>query len=209
MQKIITNLDISPIHFFKDNIDTNLIDISSITPFDLEKTAKEAIEKEKFEERHLKIDSISKSAKKKVENKIPVASKRGHSRQISFNIASSQYMVSENLDSTSFHKKNISAMKIEPLEEMIIKKNSNLHKKLGELITKNKGLELNVNFVINKIGKDKFTFLIECIEQSENPFEFIATSEVAQKICGKDFPSVVSMLKKIILNALSSSNGVK
>ena len=101
-------------------------------------------------------------------------------------------------------KKHVSAIKIENLEDNIIRKNLIHQQKLSDLISKNKNLELNVNFVINKIGKDKFDYLIECIEQSENPFEFIQNSEIAQKICGKDYSGVVSMLKKIIITALSS-----
>ena len=90
------------------------------------------------------------------------------------------------------------------MKDSIIKKNSLHYNKLSELISKNKNLELNVNFVINKIGKEKYVCLLEFLEQSENPIEFIQSSEVAQKICGKDYASVVNMLKKIIITALSS-----
>lgn len=209
MQRIINNLEISPIHVYKESLDINNNEIG-ITPFDLEKNpSKEFFDKEKNEkdEKSKNEAFLALSAKKKVENKFPLAGKRGHARQISFNISTSQYMNNETLDSTSNKQKNYSAMKIEAFEDNIIKKNFiNSHKKLNELISKNKNLELNVNFVINKIGKEKFTFLIECIEQSENPFEFISNSEVAQKICGKDFNGVVNMLKKIIITALSSTN---
>lgn len=195
MQKIINNLEISPIHEKKDPDSNNVFDFV-ITPFDLS-----TIEKEKIEQ---KVENLT--IKKKNELKIPIASKKGHSRQISFNISSSQYIANEtisNLDCSPYLKKNVSAMKIENLEDSLIKKNSSKHQKLSELISKNKNLELNVNFVINKIGKEKFAFLIECLDQSENPFEFIQNSEVAHKICGKDYAGVISMLKKIIINALS------
>ncbi len=209
MQRIINNLEISPLQIHKDTNDTNNFELG-ITPFDLErKSSKEFFDKEKSEkdEKSKNEAFLALSAKKKVENKFPLAGKRGHARQISFNISSSQYMVNETLDSCSHKQKNHSAMKIEAFEDNLIKKNFvNSHKNLNELISKNKNLELNVNFVINKIGREKFSFLIECIEQSENPFEFITNSEVAQKICGKDFNGVVNMLKKIIITALSSPN---
>ena len=142
----------------------------------------------------------------KNKNEPNLSAKRGHSRQISFNISSSQYIVNEisNLDSNLNLRKNTSGIKIENLKDSIIKKNSLHYNKLSELISKNKNLELNVNFVINKIGKEKYVCLLEFLEQSENPIEFIQSSEVAQKICGKDYASVVNMLKKIIITALSS-----
>lgn len=203
-------MDISPIHYYKDNMDTNPVDNTLVPPFELEKNGKDTLEK--TDDKNIFFEHHSQSEKKKVENKIPLNSKRGHTRQISFNVipSSSQYMVSENMDSNSYHhhKKNVSAMKIESLEDTIMKKNSTAHKMLGELIEKNKNLELNVSFVKNKIGKEKFDFLIQCIEQSENPFDCIAPGDVAQKICGKEFPSVMGMLKKILLTALSI-NGVK
>ena len=196
MQKIISHLEISPIKTIKQSV--NIFDYS-ITPLDLS-----LVDKGKNE---LKLDLVPHFQKKKNENMLPITAKRAHTRQISFIESSSQHIKNETISNMDYNlhlKKNISAMKIEKLEDTIINKKTLQQKKLSELISKNKNLELIVNFIINKIGKEKFSFLIECIEQSDNPFEFIQNSEIAYKICGKDYVGIVSMLKKIIITAYSS-----
>jgi len=214
LHKIIDNLGISPIRLAKEDNGTANFEIA-LTPFDLKDSpSKETLDKKAEEVK--KVEKKLPPTSKKIDtNKVPIMSKKGHTRQISFNISSSQSGIN---DSTSLNDSNsISPKKknkADNIEEAIVKKFNSTNKKVSEILnmtttTKNNTLMLNIDFLKSKIGREKYDFLIECMDKSENPFEFISCSDVAQKVCGKDHSIVAGMLKKILTTAVSNTSVVK
>ncbi len=120
---------------------------------------------------------------------------------------SSGYKENVLLENLSLNKESSNSLEKQYVSnEIILDFSSNLttkNQKISEIIKTNSASSHNpvlmMDFLKRKIGTENFDILIDKIDHSENPLEFINTSEFMKNLLGKDYLQAANICK-IILN---------
>lgn len=106
------------------------------------------------------------------------------------------------LDNLSL-KENSTSLEKHNSNEIVFDFNSHKKQKLSELLknpSSNNNQGLMMEFLRTRIGQEAFEAMIESIDNSENPIDFINNSDYLKTLLGKDYNHAASIIKLVLNN---------